>query len=317
MKKYDVITSGYVSMDRMIKVCSEVKPGFTSIIRNADNTKIYYGGCSTNIACALAKLNKKALPIIRVGADYKETGFCDFLQSSGVCTEGVTMVKEDMTSNCYLIENLADNQHVTIFYPGAMDGKYAREMDDEFFQNARLGVITVGSKEDNAEFFRKCKKYGLPLVFGMKADFDAFPEAFLKELLYYSDIIFTNEVERKTIEQCFGLECITRLLHEGNAKLIVTTLGKDGSLVYRLKDGHVQECRVGILPAEKIVDSTGTGDAYIAGFLYGYLNGMSDSEACMCGSIVSSYVIRQMGCVSNLPTEAQLLWELDKMRRQQ
>ncbi len=314
MKKYDVITSGYVSMDRMIKVRASVKPGFTSIIQNADNAKIYYGGCSTNIAYGLARLGKKALPILRVGADYKEIGYYDFLKDSGVCLEGLKVIENDMTSNCYLIENLADNEHITIFYPGAMDGKYAGEMDDAFFRDARLGVITVGSKEDNAEFFRKCRQHALPLVFGMKADFDAFPEAFLKELLYYSDIIFTNEVERCAIEKCFGLECITRLLHEGNAKLIVTTLGKEGSLVYRLKDGHVQECRVGILPADRVVDSTGGGDAYIAGFLYGYLEGMSDSESCMCGSILSSYVIRSMGCVTNVPDEDTLLEELDEMR---
>lgn len=314
--KYDVITSGYVSMDRMIKVQSAVKPGYTSIIRNADNAKIYYGGCSVNIAYILATLGKQALPLIRVGADYRETGFYDFLKKSGVCMDGIRVVEEDMTSNCYLIENLADNEHITLFYPGAMDGKYAGRMDDAFFQNARLGVITVGSKEDNAEFFGQCKKYGLPLVFGMKADLEAFPEAFLKELLYYSDIIFTNESERKTIEECFGLKCITRLLHEGNAKLIVTTLGKKGSLVYRLKDGHVQECRVGILPAGRVADTTGSGDAYIAGFLYGYLGGLTDSESCMCGSIVSSYVIREMGCVSNVPDEQTLLKELEGMRKQ-
>ena len=316
MKKYDVITSGYVSMDRMIKVQSAVKPGFTSIIQNADNAQIYYGGCSTNIAYSLARLNKKALPIVRVGADYKDTGFYDFMKDSGVCMDGLSVIAQDMTSNCYLIENLSNNEHITIFYPGAMDGKYAAEMDDAFFKNARLGVITVGSKEDNAEFFAKCKKYGLPLVFGMKADFDAFPKPFLKELLYYSDIVFTNEAERKTIEDCYGLDSITRLLYEGNAKLIVTTLGKEGSMVYRIKNECIQECCVGILPSDRVVDSTGSGDAYIAGFLYGYLNGLSDSESCMCGSIISSYVIREMGCVTNVPTEETLLKELEEMRKQ-
>jgi len=315
MKKYDVITSGYVSMDRMIKVRSPVKPGFTSIIQNSDNSKIYFGGCSMNIAYALARLGKKALPIFRVGADYKMTGYYDFLKDSGVCLEGLKVIESDMTSNCYLIENLADNEHITIFYPGAMDGKYAGVMDDAFFRDARLGVITVGSKEDNAEFFRKCKLHALPLVFGMKADFDAFPKAFLMDLLYYSDIIFTNELERCAIEKYLGLDSITRLLYEGNAKLIVTTLGKDGSSVYRLKDGFEQECRVGILPADRVVDSTGSGDAYISGFLYGYLEGMTDTESCLCGSILSSYVIRSMGCVTNVPDEKTLLNELEEMRK--
>ena len=281
------------------------------------DVKVYYGGCSTNIAYALAKLNKKALPILRVGADYQSIGYEDFLRDSGVCLEGLTVIEEDMTSNCYLIENYLDNEHITMFYPGAMSGKYAVEMDDAFFQHARLGVITVGSKEDNIEFFKKCKQHRLPLVFGMKADLDAFPEDLLREILYYSDIIFTNEVERTIIEQYFNIECITGLLRQGNAKLIVTTLGKEGSLVYRLKDGQVQSCEVGILPVDHIVDSTGSGDAYIAGFLYGYLNGFSDREACMCGSIVSSYVIREMGCVSNVPSEEVLLKELKEMRNTQ
>ena len=66
-KKYDLITSGYVSMDHLIQVSSPISIGYTSLIENQDNTKIYYGGCGLNIAVAVNQLGFKALPVLRVG----------------------------------------------------------------------------------------------------------------------------------------------------------------------------------------------------------------------------------------------------------
>ena len=74
--KYDMIISGYVSIDRIIKTKTPVRYGYTSIVENSDNSKIYYGGCPTNIAYLDAKLGLTVLPIIRLGEeDYQETGF--------------------------------------------------------------------------------------------------------------------------------------------------------------------------------------------------------------------------------------------------
>ena len=50
MMKIDVLTSGYVSMDHIIKINTPAKVGFTSIVSNRSNTEIFYGGCSVNIA---------------------------------------------------------------------------------------------------------------------------------------------------------------------------------------------------------------------------------------------------------------------------
>ena len=60
--KVDVLTSGYVSMDHIIKIATPAKVGFTSLVTNKSNSKIYYGGCSVNIAYALCQLGMKAMP---------------------------------------------------------------------------------------------------------------------------------------------------------------------------------------------------------------------------------------------------------------
>ena len=187
--KVDVLTSGYVSMDHIIKIATPAKVGFTSLVTNKSNSKIFYGGCSVNIAYALCRLGMKAMPVLRVGGDYESNGFKKFLEEGNVPQDGITQI--------------------TIFYPGAMDGRYAQKMKDSLFETAKLGVITVASRPDNEEFFAKCKKHHVPVVFGMKDDFDAFPEPFLKQLLTESKIIFTNEVECEIIEKLFGLNTIT------------------------------------------------------------------------------------------------------------
>ena len=59
--KVDVLTSGYVSMDHIIRIATPAKVGFTSLVTNKSNSKIFYGGCSVNIAYALCRLGMKAM----------------------------------------------------------------------------------------------------------------------------------------------------------------------------------------------------------------------------------------------------------------
>lgn len=300
-KKYDVLTSGYVSMDRIIKIKTPAKVGFTSLVSNKTSADVQYGGCSVNISYNLCKLDLCAMPIMRVGDDYIDNGFKAFLKDANVPLDALTLVEGERTSLCYLVQ---DNmgEHITLFYPGAMDSKFFIPTPDTFFQNAQLGLIAVGARPDNEDFLAKCKKNNLPLVFSMKGDFDAFPEQFLKELLEYCTILFTNEVERETIENMYG-ESMLELFNKGNAKLIVTTLGKKGSRCYAKTDTGIKEYYVPIFDGGPVKDTTGSGDAYISGFLYGYLTNRSPKECAMLGTVLSSFIIEEEGCCTNAPTQ--------------
>lgn len=315
MKQYDVLTSGYVSMDRIIKILSPLKVGFTSLVENKENAKIYYGGCSVNIAYDMARLGMKAVPYIRVGEDYHQIGFCEYLEKAGVCAGAIRVVEGETTSNCYLLED-AERNHVTVFYPGAMDGKYAGPMEDQWFEQSRLGVMTVGSYPDNLEFLERCRKNELPLVFGMKSDFDAFPPDFLRQVLGYSRIIFANNTERETIERMYGMRSITDLFENGQAEIIVITLGSRGSICYQKTETGFDLTEIRIARCEHVVDTTGSGDAYMSGFLYGYLNGYDPVECCNMGSILSSFIIEKMGCSTNAPDEEQFLARYREFKEQ-
>lgn len=153
--KTDVLTSGYVSMDHIIKIDTPAKVGFTSLVTNQSNAQIFYGGCSVNIAYALCRLGMCAKPVLRVGEIMRATD----LKISGrgnVPLDGITELPEEATSVCYLIQD-NHNDHITIFYPGAMDGKYAKPLPDELFEDTKLGVITVASRQDNEEFLKNVR----------------------------------------------------------------------------------------------------------------------------------------------------------------
>lgn len=303
-KHVDFLTSGYVSMDHMVKIKSPARIGFTSLIANKTNMDIYYGGCSVNIAYALCRLGLSAMPILRVGDDYETNGFKAFLENGNVPTDAVSMVHGERTSVCYLLQ---DNmgQHITLFYPGAMDGIHSKPLDDGLFEDAGMGVLTVGARCDNEEFFHKCKQHGVPLVFGMKGDMDAFPPDFLDELLHYCKIIFTNECERDSIEKIFGKDILT-LFDEGNAEIIVTTLGRDGSRCYTKTPHGIEQVEIPICDCAKVEDTTGSGDAFMAGFLYGYHNGLSTEQCAKLGTVLSSFIIEKEGCCTNAPTLPEL-----------
>ena len=226
---YDVVTSGYISMDRIIKVRNPIKVGYTSIISNSDNAKVYYGGCPINISYLISKMGLKALPIIRVGDDKDTIGFIKYLQSVDVKLDAIQVIVNESSSNCYIVSD-NENNHATIFYPGAMDEKYCLEMDDGFFINSKIAVLTVGSYRDNLEFYNKCKKYKKPLVFGTKLDYTAFPLDFLYEVLINSKIIFSNEAESEDIKEIVNINEITDLFKLGQAEVIITTLGEKGSI---------------------------------------------------------------------------------------
>ena len=81
--KVDVLTSGYVSMDHIIKIATPAKVGFTSLVTNKSNSKIFYGGCSVNIAYALCRLGMKAMPVLKVSGRRKCTTGWDYTNSRG------------------------------------------------------------------------------------------------------------------------------------------------------------------------------------------------------------------------------------------
>lgn len=301
----EVLTNGYVSMDHIIKISSPACVGHTSIVTNADCAEVNYGGCAVNIAVSLSRLGRRAMPILRVGKDWEKNGFKAYLEESGVSLEGTQVLEGETTSTCYLIEQ-PDGDHITCYYPGSMDGKYAGKPGPELFDGVRLGVITVGSTPDNAFFLDECLRRQIPVAFGMRIDPDAFPVPFLKRLLKESAFLFANETEWAYVEELYHGFGAQDLMPAWASRTVVVTEGAEGSLCYEKTPDGIRVWHIPAYPVEKVVDATGAGDAYMAGFFYGWLRGESAKRCCCLGSALSSFILEAVGCTTNVPQPAAL-----------
>lgn len=298
-----VVTSGYASLDRIFQLSNAPKVGETSLILNNNNWISSFGGCSPNIAYNLAKLGIDTYPVMRVGYDFETTGYKQYLTDAGVHLDYVTEISNDVTPFCFLFEDDAC-EHTTIFYTGAQHPKHYMPLNDEYFTKADFGVITVGDPRENMEFIHACKRHNVPIVFGMRGDHNSFPPELLKEALNSAAIIFMNRMERDFIEKYLELTSINDLYTTGLAKVIVVTQGKYGCK-FSTKD---QQTFIHV-PAicTEVVDTTGSGDAFMSGFIYGLLNQEETLHCAQMGALLSSFTIQAKGCTTNSPSLKQLL----------
>ena len=113
--------------------------------------------------------------------------------------------------------------------------------------------------------------------------------AFLKDMVAkYVDILFANEEEAKAFTNKEEKEALEEMAKDCN--IAVLKLGKKGSLIKHFNETF----EVGIIPADSI-DTTGAGDLYAAGFLYGMINLLPLDKCGQVGALLSGNVIEVVG----------------------
>src|SRR5690606_34801889 len=116
------------------------------------------------------------------------------------------------------------------------------------------------------------------------------------------DIVFANESELKALYQTSSFEVGLDAIRK-DCKLAVVTRSEHGSVAVRDEETVIIEA----LEIDDLVDTTGAGDLYAAGFLFGYTSGRSLADCGALGSLAAGLVIQQVGPRprQNLQHEAQ------------
>ena len=104
------------------------------------------------------------------------------------------------------------------------------------------------------------------------------------------DIVFANETEVKSLYQTASFESALEAFR-ADCSLGVVTRSEKGCVVVTRSDTHAIPAH----PIERLVDTTGAGDLFAAGFLFGITNGRSLDEAARIGTMAASQVIQQIG----------------------
>lgn len=244
-----------------------------------------FGGVSANIAYNLTLLGQK--PIILASWGEKDFGeFEKHLKKKGVVTSFIKRAANEFTANMFMITD-KNNCQIAGFYPGAM----SKDVDLKIKSvNEKIDFMVIAPTIPKAmnNFVNEAKKLKLPYLYDPAQQIPIIEENELINGIDGAEILICNDYEMALICQKTGFseEQIIK-----KVKILIITLGEKGSLI-KTKN---HEFKINSVKPKKIVDPTGAGDAYIAGFLSGYIKGLPASVCGQIGSTLGTYAIEQYG----------------------
>ena len=189
-------------------------------------------------------------------------------------------------------------------------GKGNIEADDRskeaFYQLAKDSKITMMQPGGFTEVYKKLKEEGTLLVLDMGWDDEMSFEKY-DELLKLADYYTPNQKEAMKITETSSPEDAARVLSKYFEKVIVK-VDKDGCL--GLENGKLTF--VESIEEFKAVDSTGAGDAFLSGFMYGLFYGYPLEECILFGNITGGKSVTAVGALSAYCSEDELLQYKEK-----
>ncbi len=252
---------------------------------NVSNLKKQYGGTAGNIGYNLSLLKVPVKITGVAGSDFAD--YKNFLKKSGVDTSEITIKKNKLSSSAFILTDLTDNQIIS-FYPGVMTDVKTLDVD----KTTKLLVISPNNPSLMVYLSKEAKKLNLDFLSDPGMLIPSLNNLELKELIFGAKILIGNDYEMSLIKKRLNFSDQDLL---NKVEILITTLGPNGSEI-KTKN---QMFKINPAKPKKVVDPTGAGDAYRAGFLAGFLNNFDLKTCGQMGSIASCYAVEIYGTTTH------------------
>lgn len=262
-----------------------------------DSMRKERGGVATNIAYTLALLGEQPTVMATAGQDFGD--YQATLEASGVDTSAVKIIDNEFTASFFVSTDRANCQ-IANFYTGAM--AYAGELSfaDLDYLQIRLAVVSPTDPRAMAKYVRECRELGITLLYDPSQQIIRLSAEELLAGIDASELLVVNDYELGMIEKKTGL---TSAEIRTMVRTLVVTRGEHGSTIINNGEAY----HIPVVPATRIADPTGVGDAYRAGFIKGYLHG-ADWEICgRLGALTATYSLEQVGPQNHAFTRDEFL----------
>lgn len=309
---YDVVGIGNAIVDVLAKVGEgflkerELPKGGMTLVGAPEAGKIYSeiiaerevsGGSAANTVAALASLGGQPAFIGKVHDDELGQEFGRDIGAAGVDFFTKPLTEGPVTGRSIVLVT-PDAERSMFTYLGASKMLSVEDIDEEIIKTAKI-IYLEGYlwDEDEAKkaMTKACElahRYHKKVAFSLsdKSCVNRHREEFLRLIEDYVDILFGNEEEIKAL---FAEEDFYKTLDliKNKVETAAITRSAKGSVVVNGRTKTYVEAEV----VENVVDSTGAGDLYAAGFLYGYTQGRSLGTCAMIGSIAAAEILGHYG----------------------
>ena len=295
-----VLVLGSINIDSVSFVSRYPQPGETLV---SNDFGIFQGGKGANQAIALAKLDVPTLMLGKVGKDILSDLALSSLKESGVDTTGISKSQKSSTGSASIWVN-AQGQNSILIYPGANG-----EVDEDF-------IIRHEKFFDDAswlltQFEIPLKSILLALKFakkhGLKTIMDPGPVKKINndDIWGLVDYLLPNEIELKELTHTENILKAIHILKSRGVKEVIVKLDKRGA-AYEAKGKLVA---FPATPMGQRIDTTGAGDCFIAGFLYGMIQQRDISQAIKIANLTASYSIQKKGAAISFPKKSEIDWK--------
>jgi len=297
---FDVVGFGALNVDRLYKVNKIAGPDEEGFVISCEET---CGGSAANTIVGLARLGCRVGFIGKVANDREGKMLIEDFRREGVDTKGVVKAK---TGRSGVVMGFVDRKGERALYvdPGVNDTIDFDEVEKEVAYKAKFLHLTSFVGEKSFETQKKLVE-SLPETVRISLDpGELYARKGIKKLKPIISKCFVLMPNAKELALLTGKEdyvASAETLLKMGVQVVAVKLGGRGCYV---TDGgeshHIEAYKVAV------VDTTGAGDAFCAGFLYGLLNNKSLKECGRLGNFVASRCIMKMGARAGLPRLEEL-----------
>jgi adenosine kinase len=242
-----------------------------------------FGGCAGNIAYGLQLLGGQPLPVATLGSDGGE--YLARMRQLGIDTRFVTQAVGAYTAQAMIMTD-RDNNQITAFHPGAMARAHENRIAAD--TGAALGIIAPDGREAMQQHAAQFAQAGIPFVFDPGQQLPMFSGEELRGFIAQASWVAVNDYEGKMLCERTGssLADISR-----QVRGLIVTLGAQGCEVWQ----QGERAHVPPVPAARVEDPTGCGDAWRAGLLHGLERGWPLTRCAELGNRLGALKIAQRG----------------------
>ncbi len=243
--------------------------------------QIYFGGGAANIAAGIAVLGGQVTLISCTGSDFAGSEYDRWMKKIGVHQQ-FFVVPDANTPIAFMFTDDAGDQ-MTFFEWGASKAFATSEAP-------HLPFVHMATADP--EFNCRVAERSEFTSFDPGQDVFWYTKEQLGAILANTDILFANQHEVQQMCTTLGVTREAIIRQVGTA---IFTMSGNGSTLYTGGNEHF----IPVVPVT-LVDPTGAGDAYRAGFLSAYVKGYPPLTCCRIGTVTASFVVEHAGCQTHL-----------------
>jgi len=289
-KPFDAVALGLNAIDHLIVVPHY--PPFNTKVPLISHTIAPGGQCATAMV-TLARLGLRTRYIGKVGSDDFGALQIRSLESEGVESSGVTVVEGADSQIAYIVVDQPSGERTVIWHRDIRLMIEPSDVDKNAVTSGRALLLDAHNVAASIAAARFAREAGIPTVL----DIDTiYPGS--EELLPLIDfLISSTSFPLKMTGEDDLRTALKKLKGMTGSLFVAATLGRDGVLAY-FQDEYVHS------PAFKVDcrDTTGAGDAFHGGFMYGLLEGYSVEDTLRFANAVAGLKCRAIGARTSLPT---------------